>query len=199
MSQKPIVILFLSGLISLLLGAAVGVAADFKEYSADVVSSSSQGTYTSKWFIKPQKQRIESSAEGTTTIMIIRQDKKVIWTLMPDQHIYMETPFKNKKDIVSELSDPEVRTEKTFLGNETVDGHPTKRYHIVTYRGKTKESSGILWEATDLKNFPIQYTDDDTKSTTTWKNIKFGKINDSLFEIPAGYSLMKVPSMPSGY
>lgn len=198
MSQKHVAILFLSGLVSLLLGAAVGTAADFKEYSADVVSSSSQGTYTSKWYVKPQKQRMESSAEGTTTITIMRLDKKVIWILMPDQHIYMETPLKDKKDIVEELNDPGVRTEKTFLGNETVDGHPTKKYHIVTYRGKTKESSGTLWEATDLKNFPIQYKDDDTKSTTTWKNIKFGKINDSLFEIPSGYSLMQVPSMP-GY
>jgi len=53
--------------------------------------------------------------------------------------------------------------------------------------GKTAEA--IVWEATDLKNFPIQYqtVENEQTTTTTFSDIKMDKPDASLFDLPEGY------------
>ena len=176
--------------------AASVMAADLSVYSADIVSESSAMTSKSRMYVKGTKQRMEASEEGQKVINIIRADKKVMWMLMPDEKMYMEMPLNSQKeDITSKLNDPDVKTEKKFLADETVDGHPSKKYHVIMTRKGKKESSGHMWEATDLNNFPVKWQDEDRKTTVTWKNIKFGDVPDSMFEIPAGYKKMSMPGM----
>lgn len=165
-----------------------------KNFSADLESTTPNGTFTSKIVSKDGKQRMEHSARGKEMINIVRSDKKVAWMLMPDRKVYMEMPLDSRKqDILSQLHDPSIKTDKEFLGNETVDNHPTKKYHVTIIRDGRKESSGFLWEASDLNNFPVKYQNEDKTVTTVWKNIKFGSAPDSLFEIPAGYKKMEMP------
>ena len=172
-------------------------AADMSVYSADVVTESSGGTHKSHMYAKGTKQRMEMSEEGQKVINIIRGDKKVMWMLMPDQKMYMEMPLtKQKEDITSRMIDPDVKMEKKFLADENVDGHPSKKYHVTMTRNGKKESSGFMWEATDLNNFPVKWQEEDGKTTVTWKNIKLGDVPDSMFEIPAGYNKMSMPGMP---
>ncbi len=102
---------------------------------------------------------------------------------------------KQKKDVASQLYDSDVKSEKTFLGNETVDGHPTKKYHVTVITDGKKEASGFVWEATDMKDFPIKHQSEDKQTTTLWKNIKMGGVSDSMFEIPAGYKKSSMPGM----
>jgi hypothetical protein len=176
--------------------AASVMAADFSVYSADMVSESSGVTNKSRMYAKGAKQRMEASEEGQKVINIIRADKKVMWMLMPDEKMYMEMPLNSKKeDIASKLNDPNVKVEKKLLADETVDGHPSKKYHVIMTRNGKKESSGYMWEASDLSNFPVKWQDEDMKTTVTWKNIKFGDVPDSVFEIPAGYKKMSMPGM----
>jgi hypothetical protein len=117
---------------------------------------------------------------------------------MPEQKMYMELDLSAmKQDMQNNLYDPDVRTEKEFLGSETVDGHPAKKYHVTIIKQGKKETGGFLWEATDLNNFPVKYQSEDGKTTTVWKNIKRGPIADSLFEVPSGYKKMElnIPGM----
>ncbi len=187
------VAVFLAGCFVLLFSAGGVLAAGFagqRNYSADMVVTSSHGTMTSKVYATEMKQRMENVAEGKETIIITRFDKKMAWMCMKDQKMCMEMPLNQSKDIQSQLNDPEVKVDKEFLGNETVDGHPSKKYHMtITKKGK-KESSGFIWEATDLSNFPVKYMSEDKDTTILWKNIKFGGISDSLFEMPKGYEKM---------
>jgi len=167
-----------------------------KNFSAEIETTTAKGNFTStsKIISKDGKQRIEHSARGRETVNILRPDKKVVWMLMPDRKTYMEMPLDSRKqDILSKMHDPTIKTDKEFLGNETVDNHPTKKYHVTTMRDGKKETSGFIWEASDLNNFPVKYQNEDKTVTMVWKNIKFDSAPDSLFEIPAGYKKMELP------
>ncbi|TAN40648.1 MAG: DUF4412 domain-containing protein [Nitrospirae bacterium] len=177
-------------------GADLGA---FRNYSADMETISPQGTFTSRIFTKDKKMRMESSAQGHSSITIMRPDKKVIWMLMPDSKTYMEMPLDlSRQDMQSLLNDPNVKVDKESLGSEVVDRHPAKKYHITMTTNGKKEKSGYIWEATDLGNLPVKYQSEDLKITTIWKNVKTGVVADSVFELPAGYNKMDTGGMGGG-
>ena len=175
---------------------AWAAGAAFNNVSADIVTTSHGETHTSKIYSKDGKSRMEVSGQGNEMITVSRPDKKVVWMLMPASRTYMEMPLNKKKSgMLSQLSDPDVKFEKAFIGNDTVDGHPTKKYHVVTIIDGQKEAAGYVWEAVDMNNFPIKHQSEDKQTTTTWKNIKMGGVSDSVFALPAGYKKMAMPGM----
>ncbi len=170
---------------------------DLNNFSAEVVTTTHGETHTSKLFSKDGKRRMEmTGGQRGSMIVIARPDKMLIWMIMPADSSYREMPMnKRNTDIQSQLSDPNVKSDKQFIANETVEGHPAKKYHVtVTVNGK-KEPAGFLWEATDMNNFPIKHQSEDKQITTVWKNIKIGGVSDSLFEVPAGYKKVSMPAM----
>jgi outer membrane lipoprotein-sorting protein len=171
--------------------------ARFKNYSADMETTTAEGSFTSKIFYKDGKMRIESNAQGHKSANILRPDRKVMWMLMVESKTYMEMPLdKSKQDIQSKLHDPNIKTDKEFMANEVVDKHPAKKYHLTITTDGKRERSGYIWEATDLENFPVKYQSEDMKMTTIWRNIKTGDVTDAVFEVPAGYKKMDMPLMP---
>jgi hypothetical protein len=198
--SKKLSVLLVSFFFLIVSSARVPAAglADQRDYSADMLITTSHGTMNSKVYAKGPKQRMENKIEGKETIIISRFDKKIAWMCMQDQMMCMEMPLNvRKEDIQSRLNDPDVKVEKEFMGNETVEGHPAKKYHVTILRNGKKESSGFLWEASDLDNFPVKYQSEDKETTILWKNIRFGGVSESLFEIPKGYEKMdmKMPGL----
>jgi hypothetical protein len=169
---------------------------DFNNFSADVITTTHGETHTSKIYSKDGKKRMEMAEQRGGMIMITRPDKMVVWMITPATSSYREMPMnKRHNDISSQLSDPKIKSEKEFIANETVDGHPAKKYHLTVIVNGKKEASGFLWEATDMNNFPIKHQSEDKQVTTVWKNMKTGGVSDSLFEVPAGYKKMSMPAM----
>jgi len=183
---------------ALLVSSSLGAGpASLKNYSADMETTTSHGSFISKIYYKDTKMRMESNTRGQASINILRPDKKVMWMLMGDSKTYMEMKLDmSQQDIQSRLQDPNIKTEKEFIANEVVDKHPAKKYHITTITDGRKEKAGYIWEASDLSNFPVKYESEDRKTTTVWKNIKMGGVTDAVFEVPAGYKKMDMPSMP---
>ena len=192
-------VVYLVSIFALSLFAVTAFGADptaFKNYSADMETTSAQGSFTSKIFFKDGKIRMEGT-QGSKSINIIRPDKKVIWMLMLDSKTYMEILLDlSTQDIQSKLRDPNIKTDKEFIANEVVDKHPAKKYHLTITTDGKKDKAGYIWEATDLNNFTVKYQSEDKKITTVWKNIKTGGVADSVFELPAGYKKMDMPAMP---
>ncbi len=175
--------------------AAAGAAGigNFKNYSADMVITASHGSTSSRVYATNLKQRMEMKTEGQENIVITRFDRKKAYMCMKAQKMCMEMPLMiQKQDIQSMMNDPDVKVDRQFLSNETVDGHATKKYHIVITRNGKSEQSGFMWEAADLNNFPVKWQSEDKNSTITWKNISFSSIPDGLFEIPQGYKKMEM-------
>ena len=120
-------------------------------------------------------------------VMLVRPDKKAAYLVYPGLQSYV---LNNLPETESVTINSDYKVETTELGRETVDGHPcVKNKAIITDReGSEKEST--VWNATDLKNFPIkiQTTEQGNNVTMLFKNVSIAKPAASLFEPPSGYT-----------
>lgn len=125
-------------------------------------------------------------------ITISRPDKNITFMIYPGLQAYVEMPMPDP-DAAKPASD--FKSEATELGKETVDGHPcVKNKVVVTDKAGTAHQSTV-WNATDLKNFPLKIETTDSGATVTmlFKEVKFDKPDAAQFDPPAG--LKKYDSM----
>lgn len=165
-----------------------GMASAF-EFSADTIMTSEGMKTKGKIYYKADRFRMDMKSPEET-IVITRMDKKVIWNIMPREKMYMEIPLNlNNKPMVEEKFGGEI--ERKHISNETIDGHPTKKY-LITYKDGNKKGQVYQWLATDI-NFPVKTASIDGSWVQEYKNIKMGSQPNSLFEIPAGYTKIQMP------
>lgn len=126
-----------------------------------------------------------------TTTTIIRPDKKISDIIYPSLTAYAEIPL---QDPDAGKPDSSFKKETTEIGKETLDGHPCVKNKVVVTDdlGKTHEST--VWNATDLKKFPIKIEVIGQGHITQllFKNVKLSKPDPALFEPPSAYK--KYPS-----
>ena len=118
-----------------------------------------------------------------TLVVINRPDQKVTKMLYPGLNAYVETAL----PAVQSESPSKFKSESTPLGKETVDGHPCVKNKVVVTDDKGTKAESTVWNASDLKNFPlkIEQTEASGKVTLTFNNLKLAKPADSNFETPA--------------
>ena len=154
------------------------------EFKAAFTTIDAKGeTINGTIYIKGDKIRQEITEDGTTTITILRLDRKLSWILMPENK-YMEVPLP-----INPNQPQNQEYEVAALGQEMVNGYDCE---IIQYTYK-KKSLGVLvqWIAKNL-NYAVKTEAKNAKgkltSRTEYHNITPTKLDDSLFEIPAGYS-----------
>ena len=102
--------------VSVLLSTGAIAAADRPnvEYSADQSIETEAAAMKGKVFSTPTRERREMNQGGANMIMITRHDKKVIWTVMPEDKMYLEMPMKES-------------TEKTDMSAYKIEQTPSAR------------------------------------------------------------------------
>jgi len=118
-------------------------------------------------------------------ISIINPNKKLAYVLYPDQKVVLNVPL--PKD--STNSSASSKVEKTPLGNETVDGHACVKNKVTLLDDAGQPVNVTLWNATDLKDFPVQIQtkEGDNTSMMKFKQVQLTKPEAALFEPPADY------------
>jgi len=158
------------------------------EFSADmVIVPKGDEPMKGKIFVKGDKVRQETTEEDEIQIMIIRPDKKVTWMITPEEKTYMEMPYQSSDKTFEEWTAEKEKNAK-FLGEETVSGMPCKKFEVIEDGEKT-----LFWLSKQFA-FPIKV--EDSEVTMEYKNIKLGSLDESLFELPAGYERMTAPVVP---
>lgn len=116
-------------------------------------------------------------------ITIVRPDKKVTWLCYPGAEAYAEMPF-------SESESAESNVESSEVGKETIDGHPCVKMKFTSTDSKGRPQEAFVWQATDLKKFPIQLQMAQRANTVIVKfeMPKLEKPAASLFDAPAGHA-----------
>jgi hypothetical protein len=124
--------------------------------------------------------------ELSRMVLISRGDKKVAYTLYPNKNRYMTHPE-------TENEGDKPRIEKTKVGSETIDGHPTDKFKVRILHKDDKVYEGFMWNARDLDGMTIktETENNDFKMTTELKHIVLKRPEASLFEIPSGYTEAK--------
>jgi hypothetical protein len=120
----------------------------------------------------------------SSVVMIHREDEKRTYSLYTNKKKYMT------HDETDEGYYEEPDVAKTFVANETIDGHPTEKYRItVTYQDQDTQE-GFVWNATDLGGMTIKSEIDNAnfKMTSTLTDIVMGTPMAALFEVPMDYT-----------
>ncbi len=125
--------------------------------------------------------------ELSRMVLISRGDKQAGYTLYPNKKRYITHPVTEKE------KGDEPKIEKTKVGSETIDGHPTDKFKVRIIHKDDKVSEGFMWNARDLDGMTIktETENNDFKMTTELKNIVLKRPAASLFEIPSGYTEAK--------
>ena len=122
--------------------------------------------------------------------MLFRSDKKVTYLIYPGVQSYQELVQPKAE---TEAAEKGLKLEKSALGKETLDGHPCVKNKVTVRSGKASVLEAVVWNATDLKDFPIQIEMKEKDRTVRmhFTDVRFVKPDDNLFEVPAAYGLMK--------
>ena len=142
--------------------------------------------------LPPQAAAQMKSMGMDKMIIIARPDKKVAYQVYPGMQAYIETALSEQEAAVSPS---DYKMELTELGKETVDGHPcVKNKAVVTDKEGAKHESTI-WNATDLKKFPIKIEnmENNMKVTMLFHDVTLTKPAADVFDPPA--SVTKYDSM----
>jgi hypothetical protein len=161
--------------------AAEDFSADFISKSSDPRDMPGQG----KIYMKGNRMRIESS--GAVTIS--NPDRGIIRIIMEQQRMYMEQPLQKAGGRMQEWNSSMENAAKK-VGTETVSGLKCTKYEL--------ESGGykVTYWISEKISFPVKM--EDRNGSMLLKNIKLGKVSESLFELPPGYQKFSMPSMGGG-
>ena len=155
------------------------------EYSADMeMTSDGKPQMTGKVFQSGKKQRMEMGGNASIT----RLDKKVMWQLMPKQKSYMEMAIPEQNLPPTEKSDAEL----TEMGSESVNGVSATKYKVVS-KEDGKKTESFIWFTKEGIMVKTEGHHEGKTAGMVLKNLKIGKQDASLFEIPDGYKAMGNP------
>jgi hypothetical protein len=178
-------IVFLVVFFTLLVSLKTAHAEDF---SADVISHTKEGTLSGKIYMSKNGIRMEMPGAVTIT----RMDKMAAFILMPEQKIYMEQ--KIDPDLIASTGEKlPGETERTFVADETIGGKKTKKYRV-SYKSQAGNATIFQW-IDPAASMPIKTADIDGKWSMEFSHIATGPQNNSLFEIPEGYTKFTMPNM----
>ncbi|MGD9853249.1 MAG: DUF4412 domain-containing protein [Nitrospirales bacterium] len=167
------------------------------EYSADTQMETADVVMEGQVFYAPGKERREMKTGSDGMTMIIRQDKKVIWTLMPEANAYMEISLDQSQD-QTDLSDYHI--EQTTVGEEVVNGVKTTKSKVIMTKKEGSKLGGFWW--TTKEGIPVKMdmisVEGQSKERIKMEltNLKIGKQDPKLFEVPADYMNMSM-GMPN--
>lgn len=169
------------------------------EYSADSVMQNEEGTIEQHVYVTPAKERREMlTGEGDGAIQIFRFDSKVLWLLMPSQNMYMEHSMEKNKD-----KDPsQWDFQETVMGEEVLNGMKVTKYKTIATSTDGKKYGGFSWrtkEGISIKS-DLLYKEGNEKNRmmTELKNVKIGKQDPKLFEVPEGFTKFDMAGMMGG-
>jgi len=120
-------------------------------------------------------------------VIVARPDIKAAYLIYPGLKSY----------VVTDLSETESATTNGYynvdtseLGKEAVDNHPCVKNKVIITDKQGNKHESTVWNATDLKNFPvkIQTAETGANATMLFKNVSLAKPAASLFEAPSDYT-----------
>jgi hypothetical protein len=169
------------------------------EYSADSVMQTEDNTIEQHIFVTPAKERREMlTGSGDGAVQIFRYDSKVMWQLMPSEHMYMEHSMANNKN-----NDPsQWDFQETVMGEEMLNGMKVTKYKTIATSTDGKKYGGFSWrtkEGISIKSDLLYKEGNDKKRMMTeLKNVKIGRQDPKLFEVPEGYTKFDMAGMMGG-
>lgn len=154
------------------------------EFSAKMVLRQQGQDVPGKIYVKDDKMRQEFLDANGQTITIVRRDKRRVWVIMPWQHTYVELPLGIRLP-GQFLQIPPEAISKRQVGTEEIGGYQVERFEVTLPGGPLGTTRQTFWVAPKL-GLPIKAVSADQEFSLEYRDIREGKLDDRLFEIPPG-------------
>lgn len=170
------------------------------EYSADSLMQTEDGTIEQRVYVTPAKERHEVlTGSGDGAVQIFRYDSKVMWQLMPSEKMYMEQSM-GKAAAGNDISQWDF--QETVMGEEVLNDMKVTKYKTIATSTDGKKYGGFSWrtkEGISIKS-DLLYKEGNEKKRmmTELKNVKIGKQDPKLFEVPEGFTKFDMAGMMGG-
>ena len=176
---------------------AAGFMEPNAEYSADQYSGVRGKTIKSKIYHAPKKQRMDMEEGGRSQHTITRMDKKVFWIVMPEKKMYMERSLDVKSpEQGRDIKECDVTRKNS--GKEMVNGVSTAKSFVEMKCPDGAGFSGDIWESKEgiiVKMDIVDKKEGKDHLTVELKNLKIGKLDPGIFEVPGDYRKTTMPSV----
>jgi len=194
-----------TGAASLLAIMIAGAAA-----AADVPRLDMDTAYSATRIIEADKQRIEqryfhqsattnrmeTTLRGQESIMILRADQNLMWTIVPQRRMYMEMLLDSGQPTgAPELPDTDRFTEVKEVGREAVNGVPATKYYV-TAEEDGQRTQGHLWVSDDGIPVQMDLTTGKDRVRMELRDLAVGAQPAALFEPPADYQKLTISGNP---
>jgi hypothetical protein len=169
------------------------------EYSADETMQTEEMTMEQHVYVTPAKERKEMlTGSGDGAVQIFRYDTKVMLQVMPSQQMYMEHQM--GKAGAKDMSQWDF--EETVVGEEVLNGMKVTKYKTIATSTDGKKYGGFSWrtkEGISIKS-DLLYKEGNEKKRmfTELKNVKIGRQDPKLFEVPEGFTKFDMAGMMGG-
>jgi outer membrane lipoprotein-sorting protein len=157
-----------------------------------VMTAPGEEAVTQKIWVKQNKMRMEFTAEGQATILLIDCDAHTGYAYMPEQNIAYKAVFNPTIQSASDQAQSIADYDYNVVGTETIDG---KACLVVEYTySQAEESLTVkewIWKE---RGFPVRMETTTSEGTVTaeYKNIEFVDISDDMFQLPAGVQIVEM-------
>jgi hypothetical protein len=114
-----------------------------------------------------------------------RPDKHEMYIVYPGLRAYVSMALPPEEAAAG----PKLQLETKALTKETIDGHPCVKNKVVVTDPSGQKREVLVWNATDLKEFPIQIqtTENGTTVLMRFSDVKLARPDAKQFEPPAGF------------
>jgi hypothetical protein len=169
-----------------------------RNFSARQTVVANGRTISGKIYRSGDKLRNEMSMGKMTMYHLTMIDTGDTYMVMPQNNMCMKMHTDVSKMNPAMVSgSKDAKLTRTTIGAETVDGHPCKIEHVVGTSGNASVDYKV-WEAQDLKGFPVKIVMSTPKGdvTTTYSDINLSTPDASLFTPPTNCRTMGSMGMP---
>jgi hypothetical protein len=152
-------------------------------FSADHALTVDGRTSHGRLYSSGQRLRVEQHLESGTVVQILDFGANKSWTLMSPGGC-VEQPL--RPELVEKMVGRTFggTANEEFLGEEAVEGRPTRKYRIHWEDQQGGRHVQYQWRATDLGGVPIRVADEKGTFEQRLTNVKLGSPEASLFEPP---------------
>jgi hypothetical protein len=118
-------------------------------------------------------------------ISITLPKKNLMFLIYPGLNSYVKNPLP-----ATNATNDNFKVETTEMGKGAVDGHDCVQNKVVVTGGDGTAHEFTVWNATDMKKFPLKITNAEqgNEFTMSFKNVSLTKPAASAFEVPASYT-----------
>jgi outer membrane lipoprotein-sorting protein len=156
-----------------------------------VISTPGAPTTTQKVWMKKTKMRVETSGQGSNSVMLIDSEKRTMYNYQPNQNTATKMDFSQAPTSVTQDASTIQKYNPQVIGTETLEGKLCTVIQFTNEMGTVKE---WLWQEKGLP-LRVEAMTMVGKAVMEMKNIDFSDIPDSMFELPTGVQIIEMGQM----